>query len=101
MDGAKHSASPPAARADGHANDQSLMNSRRLMRAPLDSPGLHQAVAGNAALCITAILAANVSVGSKAAVQGRSAPLRHSPQHPGKQNIQERTSLALECHNRL
>jgi hypothetical protein len=39
MDGAKHSASPPAAPADGHANDQSLMNSRRLMRAPL-IPGI-------------------------------------------------------------
>jgi hypothetical protein len=28
-----------------------------------------------------------------------SVPLRHSPQHPGKQTIQGQTSLALECHN--
>jgi hypothetical protein len=35
--------------------------------------------------------------GSKAAVQGCSTPLRHSPQYPGKQTIQGRTSLALEC----
>jgi hypothetical protein len=38
--------------------------------------------------------------GSKAAVEDRSAPLRHSPQHPGKQTIQERTGLALECQKR-
>jgi hypothetical protein len=39
--------------------------------------------------------------GSKAAVQGRSALLRHSPQHRGKQTIQGRTSLALEVESRM
>jgi hypothetical protein len=36
----------------------------------------------------------------RATRQSCSAPLRHSPQHPGNQTIQGRTSLALECQKR-
>jgi hypothetical protein len=84
MDGAKRSASPPAARADGHANDQSLMNSRRLMRAPL-IPGIAPGRCRKCRVCITAILAANVSVGSFSSDRpapdalGMSASLRSRP----------------------
>jgi hypothetical protein len=76
------------------------MNLRRLMRSSL-SPGIapyHPAI-GNAALCITANLAANVADGSKADLTALKCDFRFTPESRLKSDIAPCPKSANKRHS--